>query len=433
MASPVFATLAQAIVRTHTVHLKISFHSRKLVGFANLDFSTRIQQETADPLTLPLSDDTVTSFYCDNTLQQLPEPNALSFLRECRRVLDPNGRLHILTSGPNRVGECRSREIENVLERLIGDAGLSYLGRSTYSCNSFPAFAGLEPSGDSRVVVEASRTQRRITRRDELVSVLIPAYNPRFFECSLASAVNQNFDQLEIVVCDDGHGDDIRRIVDHYAAHDERIRYFKNERNLGARENYTKCFELARGNLIKFLNDDDLLQPDCVSRMVPCLRQFPDVTLVTSRRQRIDGAGHPRRNRPATVPPVKQDSWIDGVTLAHRLLEENTNIVGEPTTVLFRKNDLINPDSELISFGGRAVHWNVDLAMWLTLLSKGNAIYLIEKLSCFRVHPQQQQLQKGARKLAQRANEQMAIDGKRMGLWFPGRPTRLVTRPLSVT
>lgn len=46
-----------------------------------------------------------------------------------------------------------------------------------------------------------------------LVSIAIPAFNPRFFERTLNSAVSQTYSNLDIVVCDDSRGDEIKDIV----------------------------------------------------------------------------------------------------------------------------------------------------------------------------------------------------------------------------
>ena len=63
------------------------------------------------------------------------------------------------------------------------------------------------------------------------------------------------------------------------------------------------------------------------------------------------------------------------------------NYIGEPTTVLFRKNDLQEPYG---IFDKRRYLCNVDIASWLSLLSKGKAVYIAETLSYFRLHPDQQ-------------------------------------------
>ena len=94
---------------------------------------------------------------------------------------------------------------------------------------------------------------------EPLVSILIPAYKPDHFAECLASAMNQTWANIEILICDDSEDDRISEIVNRMSADDDRVRYVRNRPHLGGRGNYLKCFELARGELIKYLNDDDLL------------------------------------------------------------------------------------------------------------------------------------------------------------------------------
>ena len=61
-------------------------------------------------------------------------------------------------------------------------------------------------------------------------------------------------------------------------------------------------------------------------------------------------------------------------------------MIGEPTTVLFRKKDLSEPFGV---YKGKQYSLINDLAAWLSLLSKGKAVYISEALSYFRLHPDQ--------------------------------------------
>jgi glycosyltransferase involved in cell wall biosynthesis len=81
---------------------------------------------------------------------------------------------------------------------------------------------------------------------DPLVSILIPAYNERFFGEAFASARAQEGVALEIVVCDDSPGDSIGATV--AAANDARVRYVRNPQRLGFGANFTQCFTLARAS-----------------------------------------------------------------------------------------------------------------------------------------------------------------------------------------
>ncbi len=223
-----------------------------------------------------------------------------------------------------------------------------------------------------------------------LVSILIPAYNVTFFAETLRSALAQDYGRIEIVVSDDSPGDEIATIVRNNP--DVRIRYVRNPVNLGFAGNFTQCFELARGEYIKFLNDDDLLHPECVRRMVAGFRQFgAAVTLVASRRRPVDAKGRLLSDFVETTPLAPQDALFDGHKLGNRLLVESLNRIGEPSTAMFRKADVEIKDGNLFRLGANNYHCLADLSLWLQLLAKGDLLYLAAELSRFRVHAGQEQ------------------------------------------
>lgn len=261
-----------------------------------------------------------------------------------------------------------------------------------------------------------------------LVSIVIPAYNPRYFHAALQSALNQSYRKTEIIVCDDSTGDEIGRAV--ADSSDDRIRYVKNPERLGGAKNYQQCFELATGEYIKFLNDDDLLYSQCVGKMVRCLQRYPSVTLVTSHRQPINEQGEAIRDLTATCRPVQDDSVIDGISACGMLLASKTNFVGEPTTTMFRKQDMESVKPTIMSLAGVPAKMNGDVVMWLNLLSKGDMIYLIQTLSSFRIHPEQRQSDPEAQKLGEVAWKEFREEGQKLGMWDPAKPPAIQSKPL---
>ena len=220
------------------------------------------------------------------------------------------------------------------------------------------------------------------------VSILIPAYNERFFAEALASALAQDFKSLEIVVCDDSAGEAIGERV--RAANDPRVRYVRNPKRLGLEGNFTECLRQARGELVKFLNDDDRLRAACVSRLVAAFDVNPLLRLATSRRQVIDAHGMARADMPATHPVSYVSCVTLGVELGNLVLMNGLNFIGEPTTVMFRRAD-VSTDKGIFTWGGVSYRCLADLSMWLRLLAKGLAYYDAARLSEYRVHPAQEQ------------------------------------------
>ena len=222
-----------------------------------------------------------------------------------------------------------------------------------------------------------------------LVSILIPAYNERFFAQALASARGQTHPAIEIVVCDDSPGEAIERTV--RESHDPRIRYARNPQRLGFHGNFTRCFEEARGELIKFLNDDDRLRPRCVEALVAGLQFDPRVTLAVSRRAVIDETGAVQPDVAVTIPLARFSCMIPGTELGDFVLINGLNLIGEPSTGLFRKRDLPREAGSLFAWGATEYHVLADMSLWLRLLARGAAFFQAPVLSEFRMHPGQEQ------------------------------------------
>lgn len=221
-----------------------------------------------------------------------------------------------------------------------------------------------------------------------LVSVLIPTCNRRYFlQQSLESAINQTYKNIEIIICDDSRDNDIQSFIKPYMEKYSNIRYYFNAGPLGKRgaENFNKCFKLSKGEYINFLNDDDYFYPEKIEKMIKYFTKFQNITLVTSYRKIIDQYGRVQPDIPATKRMFNSDTILDGKIMGGMLVSTITNFIGEPTSVLFKKEAI----SDLWSFGGNEYIINGDICLWLKLLSKGRGVYISEPLSCFRIHNKQ--------------------------------------------
>jgi glycosyltransferase involved in cell wall biosynthesis len=211
-----------------------------------------------------------------------------------------------------------------------------------------------------------------------LVSVLLPVYNgAKYLPLAIDSVLSQSHKELELIVVDDCSTDESVSIIEAYAARDKRLRFLPNPTNLGLFHNYNRCLELSLGEYIKPFAQDDLLLPDCLKRTVAVLADNPDVTLVTTGRNMLDGQG-------AVVRPVvtfPRQGPQPGKLIITWSLITLTNFVGEPVVGLFRARD------KGTGFDPRYFHYG-DLEMWLRLLKKGNLYSVPEILCAFRSHDQ---------------------------------------------
>ena len=212
------------------------------------------------------------------------------------------------------------------------------------------------------------------------VSVLVPTYNAGpFLAVCLESILAQDLTDYEVLISDDGSTDGSQAIIESYAAKDPRIRWWRNPQNLGLTRNHNYCLREARGEFIKFVHQDDkLLHPSVLSRMVKLLEEDATVSLVGLGSNVIDAQSCVLEVR----NHFKESGTYDGMDIIVKCLEENQNLIGEPTAVMFRKSQAARGFDERY----RQI---VDMECWFHLLEQGRFAYVAEPLFAFRVHPQQ--------------------------------------------
>ncbi|WP_102275726.1 glycosyltransferase family 2 protein [Cytobacillus massiliigabonensis] len=227
--------------------------------------------------------------------------------------------------------------------------------------------------------------------RYPLVSILIPTYNrPHYFELALTSALQQTYPNIEILVGDDSSNDDTENLLlSKYLPAHSNITFVRNPRTLGSLDNNLSLFEKANGRYINYLMDDDLFYPEKIEKMMAYFLNDhnEEISLVTSHRNLINEYGLPLPDGQLNQKISKTDAIASGIEIGNQILMNCHNYIGEPTTPLFRKQDLKEPFGTL---RGRRYHFSVDMASWILLLSKGNIAYISEPLSCFRLHRDQQ-------------------------------------------
>ena len=97
----------------------------------------------------------------------------------------------------------------------------------------------------------------------DIISIIIPAYNvEKYISLCLDSVIQQTYDNLNIIVVDDGSIDSTPRIIDEYAAKDKRIVAI-HKKNGGLSDARNAGLERAIGNYLMFLDSDDWLEKKC--------------------------------------------------------------------------------------------------------------------------------------------------------------------------
>ena len=112
------------------------------------------------------------------------------------------------------------------------------------------------------------------------VSIGFPVYNgDNFLEESFTSILHQTYEDFELIISDNASTDRTQEICKEYALKDNRIKYFRNNENLGAAWNFNRVFELSSGKYFKWSAHDDICAPEHLFKCVDVLDHDNSVLL----------------------------------------------------------------------------------------------------------------------------------------------------------
>ena len=202
-----------------------------------------------------------------------------------------------------------------------------------------------------------------------LVSVIIPVYNTgRFAAEAIESALAQTYPRVEIIVVDDGSLEPTEWLVKRFAG---RIAYYAkpnggpaSARNLGIAR--------SRGELVAFLDADDLWEPHKLAEQAAAMERHPETGLVYTAMAKIDRAGYP----------------LDGEAVVERRPS------GRVLTALFMRNIiptstvLVHRDClDAVGLFDEALPVSEDYDLWLRISERYEVAYVPQRLARYRVHP----------------------------------------------
>ncbi|WP_233804011.1 glycosyltransferase [Paraburkholderia sp. HP33-1] len=213
-----------------------------------------------------------------------------------------------------------------------------------------------------------------------LVSVLIPAYKPQFLIRSIASALNQTFADIEILVGDDTADGTLAELVAGIA--DPRVRYFHHGFQKGSL-NCQALWERASGKYVKWLFDDDLLMPGSVETLVAALRDNPASLMAFHERVFID-ANDNMTAAPSALLKMGQAARLDRAFLAQRLVGHVNNFVGEPSNIMLDRERF--DGARLFVYRDWRLGFLGDVATYLNAAEHGPVVAVGGYMSAFRQH-----------------------------------------------
>jgi len=193
-----------------------------------------------------------------------------------------------------------------------------------------------------------------------LVSIVTPSLNQgRFIEDTLRSVLSQDYPRIEYLVVDGGSTDGTIAILGRY---DAKLRWI-SEPDDGQGAAINKGLRLTSGEIVGWLNSDDVYEPQAVSAAVAHLRQHPETALVYGDATLIDVESN-------DIGPC---SHVEPVNL-DRLVHEGDYIV-QPAA-FFRR-------SAFAEVGGldESLHWALDYDLWLKIARRFPIAYIPRKLA----------------------------------------------------
>jgi glycosyltransferase involved in cell wall biosynthesis len=220
-----------------------------------------------------------------------------------------------------------------------------------------------------------------------IVSVCIPTYNGSQFlhEC-IDSILSQTFHDFQLLIVDDRSFDNTVDIAKEYAAKDSRIKVVVNSQNLGLVGNWNRCLEIAEGEWIKFVFQDDLLAPECIEKMLLATRSgkpivycdrnfiFEAQTLEATKQEYLSHLSV--QHIFGEVTEISAQQYVE-----FALKNIGINFVGEPTSMMFHR-------SVFDRFGSFNPHLIMicDFEFYTRIAIHTGIVRVPEKLASFRVH-----------------------------------------------
>jgi glycosyltransferase involved in cell wall biosynthesis len=197
-----------------------------------------------------------------------------------------------------------------------------------------------------------------------LVSIVTPSYNQgRFLKRTIESVLTQDYPNIEYVVIDGGSNDESVEILKSYG---ERF-YWESKRDRGQADAINKGFARVKGEILAYLNSDDVLLPGAISRVVRYFREHPACDMVYGDADYIDEGDR-------VIGVYRTAEYSVG-----RLLEDC--MVCQPAAFWRRRiAEEVGPFDDRLNF-------TMDYDYWLRIAKVGGDIrFLREKLACSRLY-----------------------------------------------
>lgn len=205
---------------------------------------------------------------------------------------------------------------------------------------------------------------------EDLVTVLMPAYNVgKYIKESIDSILNQTYTDFTFLIINDGSTDNTEAIILSYS--DPRIKYIKNEKNIGYIASLNKGIDLISSKYIVRMDSDDISLPQRLEKQVEFMENRPDVAVCGSGKINFYSGKNSTETSAYTITNDK-----------HLLFSSIFNTSIPHPSAILRNEILQNHDLRYDS----AYYYAEDKAMWLDMSQYGALSNLKEPLIKYRIH-----------------------------------------------
>ena len=130
-----------------------------------------------------------------------------------------------------------------------------------------------------------------------LVSIITPSFNQaQYLEQSIQSVLGQDYTHIELIVIDGGSEDGSKAIIEKYAP---QLSYWQSQKDAGQTDAINQGFARAKGEVLAWLNSDDILYPGAVGKAVEVLQRYPEAMMVYGNCDLVNGQGKLIKRFPA--------------------------------------------------------------------------------------------------------------------------------------
>jgi glycosyltransferase involved in cell wall biosynthesis len=221
---------------------------------------------------------------------------------------------------------------------------------------------------------EYKNAPHNIMQANELISVVIPAYNAeKYIAQTLACVLQQTYFNIEIIVGNDGSTDSTLEIVKQFQSKDGRI-VIDNHENLGISKNVNRLVKMAKGEIIVRIDADDLMTIDRVEKQVHYLKEHPEIDFVSCDAEFLN---------------EKSQAFGYQSFTGFNSIEDNQKALASNELVIAAQSGLTTRKSAFLAVGGydEDVIYAEDLDLFTRMIENGSSLIIIrEPLLKYRLH-----------------------------------------------